>query len=115
MVRRPGFEFWLHIFQLYFISLNISFLIHNMILAVPWAQGKTPDSFRHCLPSRFMLSPRFLLMWLCAMEEARMGELRERQVSSVNIVRQGAMWVHSKAKQYGALAKPSKGRLEGVN
>lgn len=49
------------------------------------------------------------------MEEARMGELRERQVSSVNIVRQGAMWVHSKAKQYGALAKPSKGRLEGVN
>ena len=25
------------------------------------------------------------------------------------------MWVHSNAKQYGALAEPSKGRLEGVN
>lgn len=78
--------------------------MHNMILAVPRAQGKTPESLGHCLFSRFMLSPRSLLMWLYAMEEAKIRELRERQVSSVNIMRQGAMWVHSKAKQYGALA-----------
>jgi hypothetical protein len=50
-----------------------------------------------------------------ATEEARLGELRERRGNGVNIIRQGAMWVHSKAKQYGALVEPSKGRLERVN
>lgn len=39
----------------------------------------------------------------------------EREGSSVNIMRQGAMWVPSNAKQYGASAEPSKGMLEGVN
>lgn len=98
-----------------FTSVSFSFLIYKMGLAVPRAQGKAPDSLMHCLPSRSVLSPSSLLMWLCAMEEASMGELKERQGSSVNIMRQEAMWVHSKAKQYGALAEPSKGRLEGVN
>lgn len=86
-----------------------------MVLAVPWAQGKAPDSLLHCFLSRSVFSPGSLLMWLCAMFEARLGEWRKRQGSCVNIMRQGAMWVHSKAKQYGGLAEPCKGRLEGVN
>ena len=49
------------------------------------------------------------------MEEARLKEWRERQGSCVNTMRQGAMWAHGKAKQCGALAELSKGRLQGVN
>ena len=98
-----------------FTSMSFSFLIYKVVVAVPWAQGKAPDSLMYCLPSRSVLSSRSLLMWLCSMEEARLGELKERQGSSVNIKRQGAMWVHSNAKQYGALAEPSKGGLDGVN
>lgn len=41
--------------------------------------------------------------------------LSERRGNGINIVRQGAMWVHSKSKQYGILAEPSGGRLERVN
>lgn len=95
--------------------MSSSFLIYKVVIAVPWAQGKAPDSLMYCLPSRSVLSSRSLLMWLCSMEEARLGELKERQGSSVNIKRQGAMWVHSNAKQYGALAELSKGGLDGVN
>lgn len=49
------------------------------------------------------------------MEEARLREWRERQGICINIMWQGAMWAHNKAKQCGALAEPSKGRLQGVN
>lgn len=46
------------------------------------------------------------------------GETRlsERSVNAINIIRQGAIWVHSNSKQYGVLAEPSGGcGLERVN
>lgn len=43
------------------------------------------------------------------------ARLSERRDNGINIMRQGAMWVHSKSKQYGILAEPSGGRLERVN
>jgi len=111
VVRRPRVEFQLIYSQLCdFTSVSFSFFI-----AMPRAWGEVPDSLMYCLPSRSVLSSSPLLMWLCSVEESRLGELKERQGSSVNIPRQGAMWVHSNAKQYGALAEPSKGSLEGVN
>lgn len=54
-------------------------------------------------------------MALCDWRGQVGGTERERQGSSVNIMRQEAMWVHGKAKQYRILAEPFKGRLERVN
>lgn len=114
-VRRTGFEFGLCIFQLCDLSsIHFSVLLYKMVLAVWWAQGKVADSIKHCLSSRSVFSPGCLPIQLCAMEGARLGEWIQRQGSRVNIMRQGAMWVPSKAKHYGALAEPSKGRLRGL-
>ena len=111
VIRRSRFEFQLIYSQLCdFTSVSFSFFI-----AMPQARGETPVSLAYCLPSRSLCSSSSLLMGLCSVEESRLGERKERQGSSVNITRQGAMWVPSNAKQYGALAEPSKGRLEGVN
>lgn len=51
-------------------------------------------------------------MRLDVTEETR---LSERSGNAINIVRQGAIWVHSNSKQYGVLAEQSGGRLERVN
>lgn len=82
---------------------------------MPWARVKHLRGLFTDFPSKSVLSPSSLPMCLCVTEEARLGEVSERQGSSVNITRQGAMRVHSKAKQYGVLAEPLKGRLERVN
>lgn len=46
-------------------------------------------------------------MRLDVTEETR---LSERSCNAINIIRQGAIWVHSNSEQYGVLAEQSGGR-----